>query len=57
MCELLVEEVNDNVVRVYGGCTGPCNIGFRALPDAVPLEKGMILSDGQFSYDLPILIY
>ena len=54
---MLVEEVNDNVVRVYGGCTGPCNIGFRALPDAVPLEKGMILSDGQFSYDLPILIY
>ena len=28
-------------------CTGPCHIGSRALPDAVPLEKGMILSDGQ----------
>jgi len=52
-----VEEVNDNVVRVYAGYTGPCSISFRALPDAVPLEKGMILSDGQFSYDFTVLIH
>jgi len=29
-------------------CSGPCNIGTRVLTDTVPLEKGMVLSDGQF---------
>jgi len=26
--------------------TGPCGIGSKVVPDTVPLEKGMILSDG-----------
>ena len=28
---------------------GPCGISYRTRPDEVPLEEGMILSDGKFS--------
>jgi len=42
------EALSDIVVYVYvyANFTGPCGIGTKALPDAAPLEKGMILSDG-----------
>jgi len=39
--------VNGDVVYLMV-CPGPCGIGSKALPDAVPLETGMVLSDGQF---------
>ena len=38
-------------------CSGPCNIGTRALTDTVPLEKGMVLSDGQFSFATFFIVF